>query len=266
MPGVFLIFRSNLNEFWGFYQCWSVWILSPVIKYLDGLEWISSHQCISSGWGSSSRFGDELKHIQVGPFYFPLPLPRVFSALLSAPKFSPPTYLPYPKPSPTLSSPYLNLPSLNLNSFSPLHSKRPLSTQDVECCGVLKSWSVELWFLRATFRGKNNPHVFFFHLVIFMVFICLDLLELLQLGPLFFLCPFFSPHCCSFEKQKMTMITKIVIIFTSCSGSFQTWRWWRIVVISFIFQWSLLWKIENDDDRTNHRHLCLLFLILALLQ
>jgi hypothetical protein len=37
-------------------------------------------------------------------FYFPLPLPRVISALFSAPKFSPPTYLPPPL--------------LKLNSFS----------------------------------------------------------------------------------------------------------------------------------------------------
>jgi hypothetical protein len=66
--------------------------------------WTSSHQCTSSGWGRSSRFGDEPKHIQVGHFYFSLPLPRVFSALFSAPKFSLPTYQP----------PLL----LNLNSFS----------------------------------------------------------------------------------------------------------------------------------------------------
>ncbi len=55
------------------------------------LEWISSHQCTSSGWGHSSRFGDEPKHFQVGHFYFSLPLPRIFSALFSAPKFSPPS-------------------------------------------------------------------------------------------------------------------------------------------------------------------------------
>jgi hypothetical protein len=47
---------------------------------------------------------DEPKHIQLGHFYFPLPLPRVFSAIFSAPKFSPPTYLPPPL--------------LNLTSFS----------------------------------------------------------------------------------------------------------------------------------------------------
>jgi len=49
-------------------------------------------------------FGDEPKHIQVGHFYFPFPLPRVFSAFFFAPKFSPPTYRPPPL--------------LNLNSFS----------------------------------------------------------------------------------------------------------------------------------------------------
>ncbi len=66
-----------------------------------GLEWTSSHRCTSSGWGRSSCFGDEPKHIQPAQprhFYFPLLLPRVFSVLLSAPKLSPPTYLPYLKP------------------------------------------------------------------------------------------------------------------------------------------------------------------------
>ncbi len=51
-----------------------------------GLEWTSSHQCTSSGWGHSSRFGDE-------PKTHPLPLRRDFSAPFSAPKFSPPTSL-----------------------------------------------------------------------------------------------------------------------------------------------------------------------------
>ncbi len=58
---------------------------------IERLEWTSSHQCTSSGWGCSSRFGDEPKHIQPGHFYFPLPLPRVFSAL--CPKVFP-SYLP----------------------------------------------------------------------------------------------------------------------------------------------------------------------------
>jgi len=51
------------------------------------LEWNNSHQCTSSGWGCSSRFGDE-------PKTHPLALPRDFSAPFSAPKFSPPTYFP----------------------------------------------------------------------------------------------------------------------------------------------------------------------------
>ncbi len=70
--------------------------ISHVIPPLDfcplrppkGLEWTSSHQCTSSGWGHSSCFGDE-------PKTHPLPLPRDFSAPFSAPKFSPPTYLPH---------------------------------------------------------------------------------------------------------------------------------------------------------------------------
>jgi hypothetical protein len=39
--------------------------------------------------------------LPLGHFYFPLPLPKVFSALFSAPKFSPPTYLPPPFYPPT---------------------------------------------------------------------------------------------------------------------------------------------------------------------
>jgi hypothetical protein len=63
--------------------------------YTHWLEWTSSHQCTGSGWGCSSCFGDESKHIQVGHFYFSLPLPTVFSALFSAPKFYP-SYLSNP--------------------------------------------------------------------------------------------------------------------------------------------------------------------------
>jgi hypothetical protein len=70
-----------------------------------GLEWTSSHQCSSSGWGCSRHFGDELKT-------YPLPSPRDFSAPFSAPKFSPPTYFP---PS------YLPRPYTSLTSF-PTHS------------------------------------------------------------------------------------------------------------------------------------------------
>ncbi len=53
-------------------------------------EWTSSHQCTSSRWGHSSRFGDE-------PKTHP-PLPKVFGffSLFSAPNFFLPTYLPLP--------------------------------------------------------------------------------------------------------------------------------------------------------------------------
>ncbi len=74
--------------------------------------------------------GNEKGTRKIEHFEFPLHLPRVFSAILSAPKFSPPTYL--SKPSPTL----------NLNSFSPLRSKHPRSARAMECCGALKLWSV----------------------------------------------------------------------------------------------------------------------------
>jgi hypothetical protein len=53
-----------------------------------------------TGWSelaaTSAPVQDEAKHIQIGHFNFPLPLPRIFSALFSAPKFSPPPYLPPP--------------------------------------------------------------------------------------------------------------------------------------------------------------------------
>jgi hypothetical protein len=68
------------------------------------LEWTSSHQCTSLGWGHSSHFKDE-------PKTHPLPLPRDFSAPLSALKFSPPTYLP-PSYLPHLISLSLHLQSL----------------------------------------------------------------------------------------------------------------------------------------------------------
>ncbi len=57
-----------------------------------GLEWTSSHQCTSSGWGQPSCFGDE-------PKTHPLPLPKDFSSSLLCPKVSPsylPSYLPLP--------------------------------------------------------------------------------------------------------------------------------------------------------------------------
>ncbi len=80
----------------------------------SGLEWTSSHQCTSWGWGCSSCFGDE-------PKTHPLPLPREFSAPLSAPKFSPPTYLP-----PLLSTSPLLPPSTHfLLTPSPKLSRAP---------------------------------------------------------------------------------------------------------------------------------------------
>ncbi len=95
----------------------------------------SSHQCTSSGWGRSSCFGDELKHIYLGHFYFPLPLPRVFSALFSAPKFSPPIYLP------TSSSPkpkFIFSPTGLASFFSSPSSKLRGELRNVETQGSLK--------------------------------------------------------------------------------------------------------------------------------
>jgi len=59
-----------------------------VLAYANGkLEWTSNHQCTNSGWGHSSRFGDQ-------PKTHPLPLPRDFSVPLLCPKIFP-SYLPH---------------------------------------------------------------------------------------------------------------------------------------------------------------------------
>ncbi len=72
------------------------------------LEWISSHQCTSWGWGRSSRFGMNQKHILPCPKFLVFSisyLPQSFSLLptsllppfhLSPPSYLPPTYLPPP--------------------------------------------------------------------------------------------------------------------------------------------------------------------------
>ncbi len=79
------------------------------------LEWNNSHQCTSSGWGRSSRFGDE-------PKTHPLALPRDFSAPVSAPKFSPHTYSPRPTYFPPSYLPHLISCSLHLQSLEELMS------------------------------------------------------------------------------------------------------------------------------------------------
>ncbi len=61
-----------------------------------GLEWTSSHQCTSWGWGRWSRFGDEPKRHPPCPKFFFSPasiLPQKISLL---PTYLPPTYLPPP--------------------------------------------------------------------------------------------------------------------------------------------------------------------------
>jgi hypothetical protein len=67
------------NWVWyGFDQCWAV---------LTRGRREPTAMSTSSGWGQSSRFGDE-------PKTHPLSLPRDFSTPFSVPKFSPPTYFP----------------------------------------------------------------------------------------------------------------------------------------------------------------------------
>ncbi len=77
---------------WGWVALWDLpwgsdWVVIRFTGVGWGLEWTSSHQCTSSGWGRSSCFGDE-------PKTHP-PLPKIFGFfnLFFAPKFFPPTYL-----------------------------------------------------------------------------------------------------------------------------------------------------------------------------
>ncbi len=116
-------------------------------------------------------FWDEPKHIQVGHFYFPLPLPKVFSTFFLTLKFSLlPTSTLLPR-----NSPYLKFiffaPSLKL------HYRHQWNTQAMECsncgmasCGMLKMWSAKLWCLKARFKCKNNTHVLFFFILSFSWF------------------------------------------------------------------------------------------------
>jgi hypothetical protein len=54
------------------------------------LEWTSSHQCISWGWGRSSHFGDEVKT------HLPSPKLLILFNLFFALKFFPPSHIPPP--------------------------------------------------------------------------------------------------------------------------------------------------------------------------
>jgi len=93
------------------------------------------------------------------------PSPGIFIFLFPCPGSFQPSYLP-PKFSPPTLKPKAN-PTLNLNSFSPLHSKHPWNAQAVERCGALELWgacgALKLWSLKTTFTGKVNTHVLFFH-------------------------------------------------------------------------------------------------------
>jgi hypothetical protein len=66
---------------------WDIRIIQKVTlssPSLWGLEWTSSHQCTSSGWGCSSRFGDEPKHIlfHCPGIFQPPSLPQNFPSYL----------------------------------------------------------------------------------------------------------------------------------------------------------------------------------------
>ncbi len=88
VPSCFALynFHSQLSRLMPYYVPYYVETgCSRQLEWLR-LEWTSSNQCTSSEWGRSSHFGDE-------PKTHPFPLPRDFSNPLSAPKFSPPTFL-----------------------------------------------------------------------------------------------------------------------------------------------------------------------------
>ncbi len=63
-----------------------------------GSWWELFENFLGTHWEQREK---EKSSLPLGHFYFPLPLPKVFSALFSAPKFSPPTYLPPPFYPPT---------------------------------------------------------------------------------------------------------------------------------------------------------------------
>ncbi len=94
-------------------------LLHPLLYFfweflVECLEWTSSHQCTSWGWGRSSRFGMNQKHILPCPKFLVFSisyLPQSFSLLptsllltspllppfhLYPPSYLPPTYLPPP--------------------------------------------------------------------------------------------------------------------------------------------------------------------------
>ncbi len=91
--------------------------------------------------------GMKPKHIQVRHFCFPLPLPRVFSALFSAAKLSPPTYLP---------PPLLNISSFSLFILLTSITKASSELGKVETQGSL-----------GKLEGKFFPSPFFYFVNIF---------------------------------------------------------------------------------------------------
>jgi hypothetical protein len=68
----------NQDNYWK--QNWPTYHPTPA-----GLEWTSSHQCTSSGWGRSSCFGDEPKTHPLPLFFQPLLCPKILLSYLPPP-------------------------------------------------------------------------------------------------------------------------------------------------------------------------------------
>ncbi len=100
------------------------------------LEWTSSHQCTSSGWGSSSRFGGWTQTHPSRAFLFSFSPAQGFFSHLLCPKVFP-SYLPTPSPP----KPKFILSPLGLASFfSPPSPKLWGKLRNIETQGSLGKW------------------------------------------------------------------------------------------------------------------------------
>jgi hypothetical protein len=119
-------------------------IVVPMLQP-DGCLW----ERVGEGWSepaaTNAPVQDEAVQalLRMNPNTSSPPSPGIFIFLFPCSEVFQPSYLPQSflllPTSPTLNP--KPTPTLNLNSFSPLHSKCPWSTWVVECCGVLKLWN-----------------------------------------------------------------------------------------------------------------------------
>jgi len=122
------------------------------------LEWTSSHQCTSSGWGCSSRFGGWTQTHPSRAFLFSFSPAQGFFSHLLCPKVFP-SYLPTPSPP----KPKFIFSPLGLASFfSPPSPKLWGKLRNIETQGSLgKWWRKGVWSFNpmadAWAEGKLSP-------------------------------------------------------------------------------------------------------------